>query len=128
MISVGAQYVGRSDDTHNLAGTAGQLIMLAELRSMEAMASGARALEEQIVQRLAVLGEGDKDKGALQPRAQEQLKRQARRLFARAGGSPANFERLWPSIYERALERLRRSKGSKQSASRESISTSSRST
>ena len=128
VMSAGAQYVGRSDDAHNLAGTAGQLIMLAELRSMEAMTSGARALEDKIVQRLAVLDEDRKGGFALQPRAQERLKLHARRMFARAGGSRANFERLWPSIYERALERLRRTGSSKVSRPRGRASTSAGST
>lgn len=118
VMSAGAQYVGRLDDAHNLAGTAGQLIMLAELRSMEAMTSGARALEDEIVQRLSVLAEDHKKGFALQARAHQRLKLHGRRLFALAGGSPANFERLWPSIYERALERLRQSGSSKLSPSR----------
>lgn len=107
--AAGAQaYVARSDGAQNLSGTAGQLIMLAELRSMEAMASGARAMEENIIRRLAKL-EGDRicDDAALPPQAHQRLKLQARRMFALAGGSRANFERLWPSIYEGALKRAR---------------------
>ena len=46
-------YVARSDDAHNLAGTAGQLIMLAELRSMEAMRLGVEAMQAHIARRLA---------------------------------------------------------------------------
>ena len=128
VMSLGAQYVGRSDDTHNLAGTAGQLIMLAELRSMEALRTGALALEDQIVQRLSAL-DGDRN-GAfdLQPRAQERLKLHARRMFALAGGSRANFERLWPSIYERALKRFRPSASSKVPASGDRTPRSPRST
>lgn len=106
--AAGAQaYVGRSDDAHNLAGTAGQLIMLAELRSMEAMTAGARAMQENIVRCLAKLREERSGKAiALPTRAHEQLKLHIRGMFALAGGSRANFERMWPSIYEDALKRL----------------------
>ena len=106
--SAGAQaYVGRADDAHNLAGTAGQLIMLAELRSMEAMTAGARAMQENIVRRLAKLREARLGEPiALPMRAHERLKLHARRMFALAGGSRANFERMWPSIYEDAVRRL----------------------
>jgi hypothetical protein len=101
--SAGAAYVRRADDVHNLAATAGQLVMLAELRSIEALAAGSRMLEEDLVRRLSRLEE---DEGVLPERTQR-LKTQARRLFANAGGSRANFERLWPSLYEAALKRVR---------------------
>jgi len=101
--SAGAAYVRRADDVHNLAATAGQLVMLAELRSIEALAVGSRGLEDDLVRRL---GQLDDAEGAL-PERTRRLKTQARRLFANAGGSRANFERLWPSLYEAALKRLR---------------------
>jgi DNA-binding NarL/FixJ family response regulator len=111
--AAGAQaYVARADDPHNLAGTAGQLIMLAELRSMEAMSSRAQAMQERIVRRLA---KGDvPTNGSQSPKlaqAQARLKLQTGRMFARAGGSKANFERLWPTIYEGALKRFTQSGG-----------------
>jgi hypothetical protein len=101
--SAGAAYVRRADDVHNLAATAGQLVMLAELRSIDALAVGSRDLEDDLVRRLARL---DEVAGAL-PECTRRLKTQARRLFADAGGSRANFERLWPSLYEAALKRVR---------------------
>jgi hypothetical protein len=95
-------YVARSEDAHNLAGTAGQLIMLAELRSMEAMRLGVSAMEDHIVRRVPrLLAAG----AAPAPRALARLKLEACRIFASAGGSRANFERLWPSLYEAALKR-----------------------
>ena len=106
VISAGAQaYVARSDDAHNLAGTAGQLMMLSELRSMEAMSAGAKTMQDHIIRRLARL-RNTNTLAALPAKLQERLKVQTRRLFASAGGSPAHFERVWPSIYESALERL----------------------
>jgi DNA-binding NarL/FixJ family response regulator len=95
-------YVGRSEDSHNLAGTAGQLIMLSELRSMEAMNSGMQAMQDYLARRLSKLGAA----AATQSRAQARIKIEARRIFAAAGGSRANFERSWPSILESALNRL----------------------
>jgi hypothetical protein len=97
--------VARSDDAHNLAGTAGQLIMISELRSQEAMSSGVQTMQDHIARRLVKLdsrlGEGDE----LQPRTQARLKIEACRIFAAAGGTRANFERLWPSILEGAIKR-----------------------
>src|SRR5687768_4836256 len=49
-------YVARSEDSQNLAGTAGQLIMLSELRSMEAMKSGMQAMQDHIAKHLSKLG------------------------------------------------------------------------
>jgi hypothetical protein len=101
--AAGAAYVRRSDDIHNLAATAGQLVMLAELRSIDALAAGSRLLEDDLVRRLGRLRQSQ---GAL-PQRTNRLKTQARRLFADAGGSRANFERVWPSLYEAALKRVR---------------------
>lgn len=99
-------YVARSDDAHNLAGTAGQLIMLAELRSMDAMQSGVEAMQTHIARRLEKLESGVNPRSkALPLRSQARLKIEACRLFALAGGSRSNFERLWPAIYEDALKR-----------------------
>jgi CheY-like chemotaxis protein len=91
-------YLARSDDAQNLAGSVGQLIMLAELRSMEALATGAKGMRESIV---SVRGNvSDEPSGAA---AEERLKLEARRIFTEAGGSPANFERMWPAIYDGAI-------------------------
>jgi hypothetical protein len=106
--SAGAAYVRRADDVHNLAATAGQLVMLAELRSIEALAAGSRILEDDLVRRLGRLNE---DEGVL-PERTRRLKTQSRRIFANAGGSRANFERVWPSLYEAALKRVRGQSGS----------------
>ena len=109
-LRAGAQaYVARSEDVHNLAGTAGQLMMLAELRSLEAMTAGAEAMEDTIVRRLSRVRNRRGSQGVLQPKAQDRLKIHARRMFASAGGSPAHFERVWPSLYDSAIERLGRS-------------------
>jgi hypothetical protein len=101
--SAGAAYVRRADDVHNLAATAGQLMMLAELRSIEALAAGSRVLEDDLVRRLGRLDDAD---GVL-PERMRRLKTCARRLFANAGGSRANFERMWPALFEAALKRVR---------------------
>jgi response regulator RpfG family c-di-GMP phosphodiesterase len=97
--SAGAAYVRRADDVHNLAATAAQLMMLAELRSIDAV--GSRHLEDDLVRRLTRLGE------AILPERAKRLKTHVQRLFANAGGSRANFERVWPSLYESALKRVR---------------------
>jgi len=106
--SIGVAYVRRADDVHNLAATAGQLVMLAELRSIEAMAVRSHVLEDDLVRKLARAN----DAGGVLPACAQRLKQQARRQFASAGGSRANFERLWPALYEAALKRLRESDGS----------------
>lgn len=99
-------YVARSDDAHNLAGAAGQLIMLAELRSIEAVGAGLEAIVAHIARRLAArAGSGANRPQPLGPRSMARLKIEACRMFGAAGGSRANFERLWPSIYEAALKR-----------------------
>jgi CheY-like chemotaxis protein len=95
-------YVARSDDSHNLAGTAGQLIMLSELRSMEAMKSRVQAMQDHIARRLSKLAPD----AVAQSRARTRMKIEACRIFAAAGGSRANFERSWPTILEGALNRL----------------------
>ena len=108
VLAAGAQaYIARADYAQHLPGTAGQLIMLAELRSMEAFSSVAGTLREALIDSLARMrpstaGAGARD-GGLGP-----LKAEARRLFAQAGGSRANFERLWPGIYRDALSQLER--------------------
>lgn len=108
VIAAGAQaYVARSDDARDVPGAAGQLIMLAELRSMEAMTSGGKAIQMKLARRLAKLDYSASQKPSAQrAEAHERLKAHARKLFAQAGGSRANFERLWPSIYEGALRQL----------------------
>lgn len=97
-------YVARSDDANNLAGTAGQLIMLAELRSMEAMKSGVEAMRTHIAGCLEKLERDGNPRSTPPARSQARLKIEACRLFALAGGSRSNFERLWPSIYEGAVK------------------------
>jgi DNA-binding NarL/FixJ family response regulator len=106
--AAGAAYVRRADDVHNLAATAGQLMMLAELRSIEALAVGSRVLEDDLVRRLARMDDAED----VRPSRAQRLKLQTRRLFADAGGSRANFERVWPSLYEAALKRVRGESGS----------------
>ena len=99
-------YVARSDDAHNLAATAGQLIMLAELRSMEAMRLQMEVMQLHIARRLGRLSPAAADRSEAQTvRALGRIKIEVCRIFASAGGSRANFERLWPSLYEAALKR-----------------------
>jgi hypothetical protein len=47
----------------------------------------------------------------LRPRSQSRLKADARRLFASAGGSRANFERIWPGLYRELLDEIAGSGG-----------------
>lgn len=99
-------YVARSDDSHNLAGTAGQLIMLAELRSIEAVGAGVEAIVAHIAGRLAARQHSGANRAQQPgPRSIARLKVEACRIFGAAGGSRANFERLWPSIYDTATQR-----------------------
>ncbi|MEA3156992.1 MAG: Response regulator receiver domain [Betaproteobacteria bacterium] len=107
VIAAGAHaYVARSDDVHNLPGTAGQLIMLAELRSMDAMSARGHAMLQKLVARLGQLRQGTNAESTINSKSEERLKLEAHRLFADAGGSRANFERLWPSIYANALRHV----------------------
>jgi hypothetical protein len=102
-------HVARSDDVNNLAGTAGQLIMISELRSHEAMRTGVQTMQDHIARRLGRLDRGSG--AAVEARhahAQARLKIEACRMFTAAGGSRANFERLWPSIFEGAIKRVGR--------------------
>jgi CheY-like chemotaxis protein len=109
LMAAGAQaYIARYEELRNLSGIAAQLIMLAELRSMEALRSAGHRIREQLVSRLARARAFPAGEGAPGRRGpQALLKLEARRLFAQAGGSRANFERLWPSIYDGILEGLR---------------------
>jgi DNA-binding NarL/FixJ family response regulator len=107
VIAAGAHaYVARSDDAHNLPGTAGQLIMLAELRSLDAMAAGGEFIRKKLVSRLGKLLHGAHGERLINAKSQERMKLEARRLFAEAGGSRANFERAWPSLYAGALRQV----------------------
>jgi DNA-binding NarL/FixJ family response regulator len=109
VIAAGAHaYVARSDDVHNLPGTAGQLIMIAELRSMDAMSARGHAMRQKLAARLGKLRQGVNGKPLINSKSEERLKLEARRLFADAGGTRANFERLWPSMYDNALRQLER--------------------
>ena len=105
VLAAGAQaYIARADYAQNLAGTAGQLIMLAELRSMDAFGSVAATIREALINGLARMRATPTHPGAsVRPSTLNHLKEEARRLFAQAGGSRANFERLWPGMYEEAL-------------------------
>jgi CheY-like chemotaxis protein len=105
VLAAGAQaYIARADYAQNLAGTAGQLIMLTELRSMEAFSSAAPVIRKALVNRLARVRPALIERGAtMSASAVSQLKEEARRLFADAGGSRANFERLWPGMYAEAM-------------------------
>ena len=80
--------------------------MLSELRSMEAMTC-RRAGACRSTSRAGSAGStrGTDAAGAPSRAAQARLKIEACRMFAAAGGSRANFERLWPSIFEGALKR-----------------------
>jgi CheY-like chemotaxis protein len=106
-LHAGAQaYVTRSENSFNLAATAGQLVMLAELRSMEALGKVAKAIQDHLSASLAALGVHltDAEAALRLVELQQQLKRQACAMFSQAGGSRAHFERLWPSLLQAALE------------------------
>ena len=71
---------------------------------MEAMRLKMEALQAHLTRRLARLATaGIADASA--SRSLARLKIEACRIFASAGGSRANFERLWPGLYEAALKR-----------------------
>jgi DNA-binding NarL/FixJ family response regulator len=107
VMAAGAQaYVAQSDDAHNLPGTAGQLIMLAELRSLDAMAAGGEFIRQKLVGRLGKLRHGINGERLIKTKSQERMKLEAQRFFAEAGGSRANFERAWPSLYDGALRQV----------------------
>lgn len=108
VLAAGAQaYVPRAEGSHILSGTAAQLVMLTELRSDDALAAGGPTIRQALVERLAHSRVMRKPTVAmLRPRSQSRLKADARRLFARAGGSRANFERIWPGLYRELLEEI----------------------
>ena len=96
VLAAGAQaYVPRAEGSHVLSGIAAQLVMLTELRSMDAMTAGGPSIRQELLARFPHA----RGPGALRSGTQARLKAEARRLFAKAGGSRANFERLWPSLY-----------------------------
>jgi DNA-binding NarL/FixJ family response regulator len=111
VMAAGAQaYIARYEELRNVSGIAAQLIMLTELRSMEALRSAGQRIRENLLSRLS-RARAPGEAPALRRGSQALLKVEARRLFAQAGGSRANFERLWPSIYEDLVERLTRPGG-----------------
>ncbi|MGZ5092894.1 MAG: hypothetical protein ACXWIP_17055, partial [Burkholderiales bacterium] len=62
----------------------------------------------KLVARLGELRQGVNGTPLINSKSEERLKLEARRLFADAGGTRANFERLWPSMYDNALRQLER--------------------
>jgi CheY-like chemotaxis protein len=102
----GCAFVTRSDDANNLAGTIAQLVMITELRNMDATKRGMPEVEGHVRERLARLAA--RGRALPDERAQLRLKLEASRIYGAAGGSRANFERLWPGIYENALKRVRK--------------------
>ena len=119
VIGAGAQaYVPRAEGAHVLSGTAAQLIMLSELRSDEALSTRGRNIRQTLAEHAAharVLRHPD---AMLRPRAQSRIKAEARRLFGLAGGSRANFERIWPGLYRELLEDMSGSTGSRPATAR----------
>ena len=102
----GCAFVTRADDSNNLAGTIAQLVMLTELRNMDAMKHGMPEVEAHVGERLArLLSRG---RAMTDERAELRLKLEASRIYGAAGGSRASFERLWPGVYESALKRVRK--------------------
>lgn len=108
VLAAGAQaYVPRDKGSHVLSGTAAQLVMLTELRSDEALSVRGPTIREELARQLARSRALRNPAGAmLRPRSQAKLKAEARRLFAAAGGSRANFERAWPALYREVLEEI----------------------
>jgi DNA-binding NarL/FixJ family response regulator len=100
-------YLAWLDDPYNLGGMAAQLAMLSELQSAAAAHRAGPAIQDRLVRQLLKIGSSsDRDPSVLLEEAQERLKRHASRTFALAGGTRAHFERVWPSLYAGALERL----------------------
>lgn len=104
-------YLGRWNDAHNVAATAAQLIMLAELRSMDAARTATPLIEETIARRFSGGRLLASSLASVPQQLALRVKIEACRIFARAGGTRANFERLWPSIYESVAARLRATTG-----------------
>lgn len=92
--------------------------MLTELRSDDALSTGGQKIREALVER-HVRARVLRNPGVamLRPRSQSRLKADARRLFARAGGSRANFERIWPALYRELLDEIGGSNGNGSGAS-----------
>jgi len=113
VLGAGAQaYVPRAEGSHVLSGTAAQLVMLTELRSDEALSAGGPGIRRELARQLARSRALRNPAGAmLRPRSQAKLKAEARRLFADAGGSRANFERAWPALYRELLDEIAASNG-----------------
>jgi DNA-binding NarL/FixJ family response regulator len=107
-LGAGAQaYVPRAEGVHVLSGTAAQLVMLTELRSDEALSVRGHTIRQELAKQLARSRALRNPAGAmLRPRSQAKLKAEARRLFAAAGGSRANFERAWPALYREMLDHV----------------------
>jgi CheY-like chemotaxis protein len=108
VLGAGAQaYVPRAVGSHMLSGTAAQLVMLTELRSDEALSARGHTIREELSRQLARSRALRHPAGTmLRPRSQAKLKAEARRLFADAGGSRANFERAWPTLYRELLDEI----------------------
>ncbi|HEX2826115.1 MAG TPA: response regulator [Burkholderiales bacterium] len=113
VLGAGAQaYVPRAQGSHVLSGTAAQLVMLTELRSDEALAARGPTIREELAKQLARSRALRNPAGTmLRPHSQAKLKAEARRLFAAAGGSRANFERAWPAFYRELLDEISASAG-----------------
>jgi len=100
----GNDYITLPDIDWLLPDRVTALINLAQVRSLEARVEEERATAAALKEMCAVLKRQASDLAFRVSQAQRKcLKAQASFAFVKAGGTPANFERMWPEILQRLI-------------------------
>jgi DNA-binding response OmpR family regulator len=104
-LQTGAQaYFVKPIDYFGLRDTADSLMRQKELAGLEARMAEIQAIRDEINERLALVSFKLRKLEIQNIKAQDRaLKAKASQAFSDAGGTRADFERMWPDIYEQAM-------------------------
>jgi len=104
-LQAGAQaYLVKPIDYAALRDVADSLMRKRELAGLEARMAEIQAIQDEINERLALVSYKLRKLEIESIKAQDRaLKAKASQAFSDAGGTRADFERMWPDIYEQAM-------------------------
>lgn len=105
-LEAGAQaYLNKPVNLIHLEGVVYELIAKAEFRRIDARVAERAAISDELAQRFVEQKEALQQISAFISAAEESLIRiKAYQAFSSAGGTRADFERLWPAAFEEALD------------------------
>jgi len=105
-LEAGAQdYITLPDFQNNLQEHIAAILRMGELRNLEAKHEAIRATKEHVQELLAAVESGVAQAAADFSEAQRMLlKANALLVFIKAGGTRANFERVWPEALREAVD------------------------